>query len=154
MRSPFEVCVYTSLPSVPSCTQRLCCPNEKQSPKSKAAKKTEATRRTSIRFFMFLPLKTAALRHALDAAIRSLRLHAFQNTRHGTEVQKQAPQMGFAPVRRQSGITIIFSDTETGVMARKWASATVLKAVFNLCFIALFFQVLAFAEWIFASSMT
>lgn len=39
-------------------------------------------------------------------------------------------------------------------MAPKWASATVLKAVFNLCFIAMFFQVLAFAEWVFASSMT
>lgn len=39
-------------------------------------------------------------------------------------------------------------------MARKWASATVLKAVFNLCFIALFFQVLAFGEWIFAASIT
>lgn len=39
-------------------------------------------------------------------------------------------------------------------MASKWASATVLKALFNLCFIILFFQVLAFAEWVFASSMS
>lgn len=39
-------------------------------------------------------------------------------------------------------------------MARRWASATVLKAVFNLCFIALFFQMLAFAEWVFASTLT
>lgn len=39
-------------------------------------------------------------------------------------------------------------------MAPKWASATVMKAVFNLCFIVLFFQLLAFAEWVFASSMT
>jgi hypothetical protein len=38
-------------------------------------------------------------------------------------------------------------------MARTWASAIVLKAVFNLCFIALFFQMLAFAEWVFASSL-
>lgn len=38
-------------------------------------------------------------------------------------------------------------------MARRWASASVLKAVFHLCFLALFFQVLAFAEWIFASSI-
>jgi hypothetical protein len=39
-------------------------------------------------------------------------------------------------------------------MASKWASASVLKAVFNLCFIALFFQLLAFAEWVFASTLT
>jgi hypothetical protein len=39
-------------------------------------------------------------------------------------------------------------------MARRWASAGVLRAIFNLCFIALFLQVLAFAEWIFAMSIT
>jgi hypothetical protein len=40
------------------------------------------------------------------------------------------------------------------MMARKWASATVLKAVFYLCFIVLFFQMLGFAEWVFASTLT
>ena len=39
-------------------------------------------------------------------------------------------------------------------MAQRWASANVLKAVFNLCFLALFLQVLAFAEWIFATSLS
>lgn len=38
-------------------------------------------------------------------------------------------------------------------MALKWASATLLKAVFNLCFVALFLQALAFAEWVFASNL-
>lgn len=38
-------------------------------------------------------------------------------------------------------------------MARRWASANVLKAIFNLCFIVLFFQLLAFAEVVFASAM-
>ncbi|HEV2134554.1 MAG TPA: hypothetical protein VGR47_09825 [Terracidiphilus sp.] len=39
-------------------------------------------------------------------------------------------------------------------MASKWASASVLKAIFNFCFIVLFFQLLAFAEVVFASTMT
>jgi hypothetical protein len=39
-------------------------------------------------------------------------------------------------------------------MAVKWASANVLKAIFNLWFIVLFFQLLAFAEVVFASTMT
>ena len=39
-------------------------------------------------------------------------------------------------------------------MAGKWASATVLKAVFNLCFIAMFLQTLGFAEWVFASTLS
>lgn len=39
-------------------------------------------------------------------------------------------------------------------MASKWASANVLKAVFNFCFLVLFFQLLAFAEWVFASTLT
>lgn len=39
-------------------------------------------------------------------------------------------------------------------MASKWASATVLKAVFNLCFIAMFLQTLGFAEWVFASTLS
>ncbi|MGH9590277.1 MAG: hypothetical protein ACRD25_07765 [Terracidiphilus sp.] len=39
-------------------------------------------------------------------------------------------------------------------MAHRWASATVLKAVFNLCFVALFLQALAFAEWVFASNLS
>lgn len=39
-------------------------------------------------------------------------------------------------------------------MAQKWASATLLKAVFNLCFIVLFLQLLASAEWVFASNLS
>lgn len=39
-------------------------------------------------------------------------------------------------------------------MAYKWASATLLKAVFNLCFIVLFLQLLASAEWVFASNLS
>lgn len=39
-------------------------------------------------------------------------------------------------------------------MAHKWASAALLKAVFNLCFIVLFLQLLAFAEWVFASNLS
>ena len=39
-------------------------------------------------------------------------------------------------------------------MARRWASAIVLKAVFKLCFFALFLQMLAFAEWALASTLT
>ena len=38
-------------------------------------------------------------------------------------------------------------------MARIWASAIVLKAVFTLCFFALFLQMLAFAEWALASTL-
>lgn len=38
-------------------------------------------------------------------------------------------------------------------MAHKWASATLLKVVFNLCFVAMFLQTLAFAEWVFASNL-
>lgn len=38
-------------------------------------------------------------------------------------------------------------------MSSRWASATVLKAVFNLCFVAMFLQALAFAEWVFASTL-
>ena len=38
-------------------------------------------------------------------------------------------------------------------MARRWASATLLKGAFNLCFLALFLQALAFAEWSFASTL-
>ena len=39
-------------------------------------------------------------------------------------------------------------------MAEKWASENVYKAGFQLCFFALFFQTLAFAEWIFVSTIT
>ena len=39
-------------------------------------------------------------------------------------------------------------------MGRRWASATVLKAIFNLCFIAMFLETLGFAEWVFASTLT
>ena len=39
-------------------------------------------------------------------------------------------------------------------MAHKWASATLLKALFNLCFIVLFLQLLAFAEWVFAADLS
>jgi len=38
-------------------------------------------------------------------------------------------------------------------MARIWASATVFKAVFAVCFFALFLQMLAFAEWTLASNL-
>lgn len=39
-------------------------------------------------------------------------------------------------------------------MAGKWASENVFRAIFQLCFFALFFQTLAFAEWIVISSIT
>jgi len=39
-------------------------------------------------------------------------------------------------------------------MARIWASAIVFKAVFTVCFFALFLQMLAFAEWALASSFS
>lgn len=39
-------------------------------------------------------------------------------------------------------------------MARVWASAAVLKVAFTLCFVALFLQLLAFAEWVFASNLS
>ena len=38
-------------------------------------------------------------------------------------------------------------------MARIWASAIVFKAVFAVCFLALFLQMLAFAEWALASNL-
>ena len=37
-------------------------------------------------------------------------------------------------------------------MARIWASAIVFKAVFTVCFLALFLQMLAFAEWALVSN--
>jgi hypothetical protein len=39
-------------------------------------------------------------------------------------------------------------------MASKWASGNVFKALFYLCFLALLFQTLAFAEWLFFSAIT
>lgn len=39
-------------------------------------------------------------------------------------------------------------------MASKWASENFFKAIFQLCFFVLFFQTLAFAEWIFISTIT
>lgn len=38
-------------------------------------------------------------------------------------------------------------------MAGEWASENVFKGIFQLCFFVLFFETLAFAEWVFISTM-
>lgn len=87
-------------------------------------------------------------------AIKLRRSTLIKDTPGGEECKSWHKTQDIDGDSSEHGTTMVFSETEIRAMARKWASATVLKAVFKLCFIVLFFQWLAFAEWVIASSIT